>query len=383
MRKLQSVISLLLSMCILFSMSASASAATECSTEVVITLDNIPTYSNSPYVEINNNKPSFKASEKKNKKAFEKYSNLDELGRCGVAYANICKEIMPTEERGSIGMIKPSGWQTVKYMGLIDGNYLYNRCHLIGYQLAGENANEKNLITGTRYLNVEGMLPFENKVADYIHKYPNRHVLYRVTPIFEGENLVASGVQIEAYSVEDKGKGVCFNVYCYNVQPEIVIDYSDGKSQLAENRVIYISLSDSKASLTVGKTLKLKAYTEPEGVTTKVTWYSSNQKVAKVNSKGVVTALKAGTATITAKTSNGLKARCKITVTAAPKIEQNTPPSGSSSGKVYVLNTNTHKFHDSSCSSVDDIKSSNRQDVTWTREEIISKGYEPCKRCNP
>jgi DNA-entry nuclease len=361
----------------------SSAATTTSSTKVKITLDNIPAYSNSPYVEINNNKPSFKSSEKKNKKAFEKYSDLDELGRCGVAYANICKKIMPTEERGSIGMVKPSGWQTVKYMGLVDGNYLYNRCHLIGYQLAGENANEKNLITGTRYLNVEGMLPFENEIADYIDKYPKRHVLYRVTPIFEGENLVASGVQMEAYSVEDKGKGVCFNVYCYNVQPEIVIDYSDGTSKLADNRVIYISLSDTKATLTVGKTLKLKAYTEPEGATTKITWFSSNKKVAKVNSKGIVTALKAGTATITAKTSNGLKAKCKITVNAAPELGQSATADNSSSGTVYVLNTNTHKFHEITCSSVDDIKSTNRQDVAWTREEIISKGYEPCKRCNP
>lgn len=162
-----------------------------------------------------------------------------------------------------IGMVKPSGWQTVKYMGLVDGNYLYNRCHLIGDQLAGEKANEKNLITGTRYLNVEGMLPFENKVADYIKKYPKRHVLYRVTPVYEGDNLVASGVHMEAYSVEDKGKGICFNVYCYNVQPGVIIDYSHGKSKLADERVTYITLSDTKATLNVGKTLNLKAYTIP------------------------------------------------------------------------------------------------------------------------
>ena len=196
-----------------------------------IDLSSTPEYSNSPYVEINDNIPYFK-EEEKTLDVFENYSDLDYLGRCGVAYANICKEIMPTEERGAIGMIKPSGWQTVRYNGVVEGNYLYNRCHLIGYQLAGENANEKNLITGTRYLNVQGMLPFENKVNKYIEENQNNHVLYRVTPIFEGENLVASGVEIEAYSVEDNGHGVGFYVYVYTVQPGITINYATGDSAL-------------------------------------------------------------------------------------------------------------------------------------------------------
>lgn len=198
-----------------------------------INLDNIPEYNQSPYVEINGNKPYFTESEYTTK-AFETYSDLDSLGRCGVAYANICKEIMPAEneKRGAISSVKPTGWQTAKYEGLVDGNYLYNRCHLIGYQLAGENANEKNLITGTRYMNVEGMLPFENKIDNYIKKEPKNHVLYRVTPIFKNQNLVANGVQMEAYSVEDNGQGICFNIYVYNVQPGIQIDYSTGKSWL-------------------------------------------------------------------------------------------------------------------------------------------------------
>lgn len=196
--------------------------------------DGIPQYSGIPYVEINGNVPYF-TEEEKTTKVFENYSELDSLGRCGVAYANICQELMPTEERGKIGMIKPSGWHTVKYNGLVDGNYLYNRCHLIGFQLAGENANEENLITGTRYMNVDGMLPFENEVADYVDR-TNNHVLYRVTPVFEGENLLASGVLMEAYSVEDSGKGVSFNVYCYNVQPEIYIDYATGESSLGERK---------------------------------------------------------------------------------------------------------------------------------------------------
>lgn len=189
--------------------------------------ETIPEYSGNPYVELNGNVPYF-TDEELSTTAFELYSELDFLGRCGACYANVCKEIMPTEERGSIGMVKPTGWHTVKYDCITD-RYLYNRCHLIGYQLAGENANEKNLITGTRYLNVDGMLPFENEVADYVNDTDN-HVLYRVTPVFSGDNLLASGVIIEAKSVEDKGAGLQFNVYCYNVQPGISIDYIDGQS---------------------------------------------------------------------------------------------------------------------------------------------------------
>lgn len=194
-----------------------------------VSLDAIPAYDGKAYVAVNNNEPFFTDGDMITT-AFENYSDLDSLGRCGVAYANICKDIMPTEERGKIGMIKPSGWHTVKY-DVIKDRYLYNRCHLIGYQLAGENANPKNLITGTRYLNVEGMLPFENLVADYVNNTGN-HVLYRVTPMFSGSNLVANGVLIEAKSVEDNGGGILFNVYCYNVQPGVGINYENGDSWL-------------------------------------------------------------------------------------------------------------------------------------------------------
>ena len=194
-----------------------------------VSLDAIPAYNGKAYVAVNNNEPFFTDSDMTTT-AFENYSDLDSLGRCGVAYANICRDIMPTEERGKIGMIKPSGWHTVKY-DVIKDRYLYNRCHLIGYQLAGENANPKNLITGTRYLNVEGMLPFENLVADYVNNTGN-HVLYRVTPMFSGSNLVANGVLIEAKSVEDNGGGILFNVYCYNVQPGVGINYENGDSWL-------------------------------------------------------------------------------------------------------------------------------------------------------
>ena len=192
----------------------------------------VPEYTGKPYVEINNNKPFFTEKDL-NSEVFEKYSELDYYGRCGVAYACLSKELMPEGERGEIGLIKPSGWQTVKYPEQIEDLYLYNRCHLIAWCLAGENDNEENLITGTRYMNVEGMLPFEEIVASYLDK-TNNHVLYRVTPVYEGDNLVASGVLMEAYSIEDNGKGICFCVYCYNVQPGIDIDYATGESKVSK-----------------------------------------------------------------------------------------------------------------------------------------------------
>lgn len=194
-----------------------------------VSLEDIPEWSGAAYVELEDNQPGF-TKEEMTLEAFEDYSELDYLGRCGAAYANICPELMPTEEREAIGNVKPTGWVSAKY-DCVDGKYLYNRCHLIGFQLAGENANEKNLITGTRYLNVTGMLPFENDVADYVQRTDN-HVLYRVTPVFVGTELVARGVQMEAYSVEDAGDGVCFNVFAYNVQPGVVIDYATGESWL-------------------------------------------------------------------------------------------------------------------------------------------------------
>lgn len=198
-------------------------------------------YEYESFVEVSGNIPEFSESEI-TAKSFEKYSNLDHLGRCGAATACIGQDIMPTKEREAIGQVKPSGWQLVKYDN-VDGKYLYNRCHLIGYQLTGENANEKNLITGTRYMNVEGMLPYENMVADYV-KTTNNHVMYRVTPVFEGNNLLAKGVKMEAYSVEDNGAGVCFNVFVFNVQPGININYADGTSSLSEKTDKMIAEND-------------------------------------------------------------------------------------------------------------------------------------------
>ena len=200
--------------------------------EVSFNLNEIPDFDGkTPYVILNNNEPEF-PDEDFNINSFEKYSELDSLGRCGVAYANVSKDTMPTEARGDISKVKPTGWHAVRY-DCVDGKYLYNRCHLIGYQLTAENENKQNLITGTRYLNVEGMLPFENQVAEYI-KTTNGHVLYRVTPIFKDNNLVANGVQMEAISVEDRGEQVQFNIYAYNVQPNIKINYLTGSSELIE-----------------------------------------------------------------------------------------------------------------------------------------------------
>ena len=267
-----------------------------------IDLGSIPAFSGEPYVAINNNIPDFTDADLTTS-SFEEYSSLDSLGRCGVAYACIGTDLMPTEDRGSIGQVKPSGWHTVKY-DCVDGKYLYNRCHLIGYQLTAENANENNLITGTRYLNVEGMLPFENMVADYIKETGN-HVLYRVTPIFEGNNLVASGVHMEAKSVEDNGEDILFNVYCYNAQPGVGIDYATGES-----------------------------------------WLDTGSGAESPNSTSQSSSVESGEVT-------------------------------------YILNTNSHKFHDPSCSSVDQMNDSNKEEFTGTRDEVIAMGYEPCGRCNP
>ena len=256
----------------------------------------VPAYSGEPYTAVNNNEPYF-TSDNLTTEAFENYSELDALGRCGVAYVNVCLETMPTEKRGSISEVKPTGWHSVKYDN-VDGKSLYNRCHLIGYQLTAENANQQNLITGTRYLNVDGMLPFENMVADYVKETDN-HVLYRVTPIFTGDNLVADGVLMEGYSVEDEGDGICFCVYAYNVQPGITIDYATGDSWLSSEKGN--SDSSSGGNSAVSQSAADKSGTQQAAVQTEF-----------------------------------------VKETSAPV----------STGTEYILNTNTKKFHYPSCSSV-------------------------------
>ena len=285
-------------------------------------LREIPAYSGTPYTEVNGNQPYF-TEEELTTQSFETYSELDSLGRCGMAYANVGQDLMPTEPRGEIGAVKPTGWHLVKYDN-VDGKYLYNRCHLIAYMLAAENANPQNLITGTRYLNVQGMLPFETKVCDYV-KNTGNHVLYRVTPIFDGDNLLADGVLMEAYSVEDAGEGICFCVFAYNVQPGIGIDYATGDN-----------------------------WAEGSGT------YQSTAAPAAVETP----APQPGTDT-------------------AVQITPESSVSQESRETTYVLNTNTKKFHYPTCSSVDDMKEKNKQIYTGSRDEVINMGYVPCKRCNP
>lgn len=297
-----------------------------------VSLDAIPAYDGKAYVAVNNNEPFFTDSDMTTT-AFENYSDLDSLGRCGVAYANICKDIMPTEKRGKIGMIKPSGWHTVKY-DVIKDRYLYNRCHLIGYQLAGENANPKNLITGTRYLNVEGMLPFENLVADYVNNTGN-HVLYRVTPMFSGSNLVANGVLIEAKSVEDNGGGILFNVYCYNVQPGIGINYENGDSWL-------------------------------DG-TTPQEQSGAQQNEGSQSSDGSGAGESGSSSSTTGSSSSGSDSSA---------AENSVSDSSNSETMVHITATGK-KYHRAGCRTL------KKSDTEVTLDEAKSMGLSPCGICNP
>ena len=290
----------------------------------VISYRDVPAFEGNPYVYVNDGEPVFTDEQRAAETGYERYGELDELGRCTAAFAVVGPETQPTEKRGSIGEVRPSGWQMAKY-DFVEGKYLFNRCHLLGYQLTGENANEQNLITGTRYLNVQGMLPFENAVADYVDATGN-HVLMAVMPVFEGSELVARGVHMMAESVEDGGEGVAFNVFCYNVQPGVVIDYGTGESMLEEDATPLPDVS---------------------GVESAPGAASEGAGAGEASEKGAT---------------------------------------GSAEGKgttEYVLNTNSKKFHLPSCSSVDQMSPKNREDVEDTRENLIANGYDPCKRCNP
>lgn len=295
--------------------------------ESYVTVDDVPAYSGEPYVEVNDNQPEF-TEEELTTVSYEDYSELDELGRCQSAEACIGQDLMPTEARESISSVKPTGWKNKSY-DTVDGGYVYNRCHLIGFQLTGENANEENLITGTRYMNVEGMLPFEDEVAAYIKETDN-HVMYRVTPVFEGDDLVASGVQMQAESVEDDGVGISFNVYVYNVQPYVVIDYKTGENWEGDE------------------------IAEPEGKWADGTEAdpSDSKSDSKINAK-----------TDSATTS---KAEAKDT-----------------KEQTYILNKNTKKFHKPECSGAKKIKAKNKGEYTGSRQTLIDEGYEPCGNCNP
>lgn len=299
------------------SYSVSSSSSADAAASHAFTYSMVPPYDGVPSVKINDDKPFFDKSAL-TLEPFENYSKRDGLGRCGAAYANVCRELMPTETRGVIGSIHPTGWHTVKYAG-IEGNYLYNRCHLIAYRLTGENDNEDNLITGTRYMNVDGMQPYETQVSEYVES-TGHHVHYRATPVFFDDDLLARGVLIEAQSVEDDKIHFCR--FCYNVQPGIIIDYSDGSSE------------------------------GPEFV---------------------------GSETGTPEESKGASEVVPAPVT--PQSRTITEPE--SKAQTYILNTNTRKFHYPYCDSVKQMKDKNKKEVFLTREEIIAQGYVPCKNCNP
>ena len=283
----------------------------------------LPEYNDEPYAEVNNDVPLFTESEIESVKDVQ-YSELDELGRCSKAFGLIGPETIPEDKRGSIGDVRPTGWHTVRYDDRIEDRYLYNRCHLIGYQLAGANAEERNLITGTRYLNTSGMLPLENKVLAYITGTGN-HVLYRVTPVFEEDNLVASGILMEAYSIEDKGEGIQFCRYLFNVQPGVMIDYKNGDS-----------------------------------------WEDSTYDIPEETQEIVI-----------------FIPEVKNNDSSVPDRSIPAETDQNENQITYVLNTNTKRFHDPLCPSVEDMKEKNREYSTASREELLELGYVPCGRCNP
>ena len=307
-------------------------------------LEDIPEWSGEPSVEINGNKPDFdddeiEAAEEAAEGGADKlevFTELDKYGRCGSAIACVGHETMPEGERGSIGMIQPSGWHISKYDFIDNGGYLYNRCHLIGWQLTGQNDEERNLITGTRYMNTQGMLPYENQVAEYVRSTGN-HVLYRVTPVFKGKDLLARGVEIEAYSLEDKGQGISVNVYCYNVQPGVKISYKDGRNELDESTLPEEELSDS-----------------------------SHEDASEED------AVKAGE-----------DASEDEEVKAGDAEENDEPEYIVPEGVTYVLNNNTMRFHKTDCEGAKTIKEHNREWFYGSRQEAIDSGYVPCGMCNP
>ena len=316
--------------------------------------NSVPSYSGAPSVEVNGNVPFFVESDYL-RRSFEMYSAFDSLGRCGPAFALVGKETMPSRKRGSIGMIKPSGWQISEY-DWIDGKYLYNRCHLIAYSLAGENENQYNLITGTRSMNTLGMLPNEERVAMYVDSTAN-HVLYRVTPFFEGDNLVASGVLMEARSIEDDGAGINFCVWCYNVEPGVVIDYASGDNRAGDPKSESYSDSDGGS----------------HGGSSSVSHGDSGDGMH--GDSGDSSSGDSSTSVITPKGLAGEK---------AADSQDAQPANGSESQEqTYVLNTNTHRFHYPYCSLVADMKEKNKQVVEGIRDELIKQGYHPCGVCNP
>ena len=323
-------------------------------------VNNIPEYSGEDFVALNNNVPNFDEKDKTTT-SFETYSPLDSLGRCGEAYANIGRDLMPTQKRGDISSVKPSGWLNKKYdTSLVDGGYIYNRCHLIGHQLAGEDANERNLITGTRYFNVDGMLPFENMIADYV-KETNNHVLFRVTPVYDGDNLVAKGVQMEAYSVEDDGEGVMFNVFVYNVQPGIEIDYATGESWLSgEERPAQTTNNKNNSNSNKSNNVDDKQSTNSSQNNS-----VNNSNNSTSNNKNTNTSTNSNANASTSNKNNNISNNSNSNQQASGVIR------GNSKSKIY---------HCPGQANYDDMKDSANLVVFNSEQDAINAGYRKAKR---
>ena len=397
-------LSLSLVLCLSLLTPGYAAITTVLSDEQTLTQEKLPAYSYEPSTEIHDNVPYFQASDLTSS-SYETFSSLDDEGRCGYAVACLGPDLLPDAPRGPIGSVKPTGWHTVKYEG-IDGNYLYNRCHLIAYELSGENANEENLITGTRYMNVDGMLPYENEVAGYI-KSTGNHVLYRVTPVFEDDNLLASGVLMEAESVEDGGSGVSFNAYCYNVQPGISIDYATGDSSgqaytgSEASKYDGVDFQSPAVIKAVQQALNDKGYDcgTPDGIAGSGTASATAHFKADhgLSGDGIDAAL-ALTLGLNAYQLLDLSSKAASDQAPAAQGGQSSGAAGQASGAQageasgsgltgpaisYIVNTNTGKFHSPGCSSIGQMSDSNKMEYTGSRDDLIAMGYQPCKRCNP
>ena len=397
-------LSLSLVLCLSLLTPGYAAITTVLSDEQTLTQEKLPAYSYEPSTEIHDNVPYFQASDLTSS-SYETFSSLDDEGRCGYAVACLGPDLLPDAPRGPIGSVKPTGWHTVKYEG-IDGNYLYNRCHLIAYELSGENANEENLITGTRYMNVDGMLPYENEVADYI-KSTGNHVLYRVTPVFEDDNLLASGVLMEAESVEDGGSGVSFNAYCYNVQPGISIDYATGDSSgqaytgSEASKYDGVNFQSPAVIKAIQQALNDKGYDcgTPDGIAGNGTASAAAHFKADHGLSGnSIDAALALTLGLNAYQLLDLSSKAASDQASTAQGGQSSGAAGQASGAQageasgsgltgpaisYIVNTNTGKFHSPGCSSIGQMSDSNKLEYTGSRDDLIAMGYQPCKRCNP
>ena len=378
-----------------------------------VSLDSIPEFDGTPYVTVNGNVPFF--TDEDTSRSYESFSELDSLGRCGVAVACIGIDLMPTEERGDIGHVKPSGWHSVQY-DVVPGKNLYNRCHLIGFQLTGENDNEKNLITGTRNMNNEGMLPFENMIADYV-KDTGNHVLYRVTPIYEGNELVARGVLMEAASVEDDEISFC--IYVYNAQPGVVINYKTGESYLADDPLApYISENHEEVEIlpAVATDAIIALYAEYEddeysgclaiakvdGYAGKITLAIDISEDSKVLSVEVIshsetlwsndiesfidglvgedssTVGEVDLVSGATFTSSGIKVAVTDALLAVESYSDRVE-----NGKVFVINVSSGKFHEETCSGAISMSDKNKLVFVGFYEDLVDAGYSPCGTCDP